>query len=412
MLREELKKIWRPGILIAIVFFGVVFYWMFLQFSISYFPNGPYNEELFRIASEMVDTYGTSLEAEAFEEFAATLSELEAEADEYILANAVAQEYGITNYTEYLAFSEEANEITRYSEDKNDPAQIKYAAYRIILNYLTSSETNNIHGRIFATEMYVSEYKYWQANGVDILSRSKLSINTEKEYENAKELFFGTDNTWQNIMPSEIVQTTGTYFSYLLVWMVLSLCILLSPVLVRDRMHKMRPIQWSSRRGRGILKAQSAAVMLSTFALTSINLLIFGSLFLTNGTAVFAECKMFSFMMTTGYSWLNWSYGTWCVVLIVICYLVSIGVSGAVLFLSNYSGNYITMLLKLIPLFVAIAIVSTKLIDYAFYYNNALYMLTNIPMIECAITAIILVVGIMMSVISIVRSKKKDLLTV
>ena len=37
----ELRKIWRPGILAAILLLGAVYYWMFPQFYIEYFCNGP-----------------------------------------------------------------------------------------------------------------------------------------------------------------------------------------------------------------------------------------------------------------------------------------------------------------------------------------------------------------------------------
>lgn len=411
MLREELKKIWQPGILIAIILIGGVFYWMFLAFSIDHFPNGPYNDGLFQIATELVETYGTSLELDEFEEFASTLPALEAEADEYLKVNPVAQEHGITSYAKYVALFEESDELSRYSEDSNDPAQAQYASAQLIQNYLTSDEAHNIYGRIRATEEYIREYKVWEQSGIDLLTSPQLSANTEQEYVNAKKLFFAEDNAWQNILPPEILEATGTYFSYLLVWMVLSLCILLSPVLVRDRMRKMRPLQWSSQRGRGVLKYQFAAIMVSAIMLTTANALLFGGLFLTNGTLTFAACKMFSFMMT-GYSWVNWSYGAWCCVLIAICYIVSLGVTGIVFIISNHSANYITMLMKLIPVFVAAAVISTKLIYFAFYYNNALYALSNIPMAELAPAVIIFSVGLILPLISIVVAKRRNLLAV
>ena len=41
MIREELKKIWRPKMVLILIFLGFVFYTMFLEFYIRYFPNGP-----------------------------------------------------------------------------------------------------------------------------------------------------------------------------------------------------------------------------------------------------------------------------------------------------------------------------------------------------------------------------------
>jgi len=248
MLREELKKIWSPWILLVIAALGAVFYWMFLAFSINHFPNGPYMQAQFDVAAEMVEIYGTTLEQDEYEEFTASLSSLVSEADVYIQANSLAQEYGITSYREYLQFDEEADDISDYSGDESDPAQKRYADAQLISSYLISDETNNIGGRIVAVELYIQQYEVWRENGIDILAGGRLSYSGDQEYANALNLFFGEEEAWRNILPYEITQTTSTYMGYLLVWMVLSACILIAPVLVKDRMRNIRPLQWSSSR--------------------------------------------------------------------------------------------------------------------------------------------------------------------
>ena len=47
LLKWELRKIWRPGILAAILLLGAVYYWMFPQFYIEHFCNGPQSEAQF-----------------------------------------------------------------------------------------------------------------------------------------------------------------------------------------------------------------------------------------------------------------------------------------------------------------------------------------------------------------------------
>ena len=64
LLRWELRKIWRPGILAAILLLGAVYYWMFPQFYIEYFCNGPSGEAQFDLASDWVARYGPTLEPE------------------------------------------------------------------------------------------------------------------------------------------------------------------------------------------------------------------------------------------------------------------------------------------------------------------------------------------------------------
>lgn len=52
LLKWELRKIWRPGILAAILLLGAVYYWMFPQFYIEHFCNGPQSEAQFDLASD------------------------------------------------------------------------------------------------------------------------------------------------------------------------------------------------------------------------------------------------------------------------------------------------------------------------------------------------------------------------
>lgn len=52
LLAWELRKIWRPGILAAILLLGIVYYWMFPEFYIEYFCNGPAAQAQFQLASQ------------------------------------------------------------------------------------------------------------------------------------------------------------------------------------------------------------------------------------------------------------------------------------------------------------------------------------------------------------------------
>ena len=64
LLKWELRKIWRPGILAAILVLGAVYYWMFPQFYIEHFTNGPQSQAQFALASGWVERYGPALEPE------------------------------------------------------------------------------------------------------------------------------------------------------------------------------------------------------------------------------------------------------------------------------------------------------------------------------------------------------------
>ncbi|ADY55667.1 hypothetical protein Sgly_1362 [Syntrophobotulus glycolicus DSM 8271] len=408
MIKEELKKIWSPGILIILLFLGFVFNYMFMDFYITYFPNGSYAEGAFQTAKEWIRDYGTSLEPEEEAEIVKVrLPELKAEADRFVAQNELCRRYGLTAYADFEAFYQE--NVLEVQGNLTKEQQTRYADAHIILNYLQGEEANNIEGRLRAVQDQTERYEQWQSNGFASFSRA-YDATTEREYSYAQTAFFDADAAWRNILPREVPIATSTYLALLLVWMVLSDCLLLSPLLVRDRMRGMRALQWSSRRGRGILKTQFAAVMLSAFLLTTLNFLIFGGLFARNGTSVFAACRMFSFMDTM-LPWVNWTYGTWCMVLVILCYLASLGIAALAFFFSRYSANYVAMLLKIIPLFVAAAILCYHLVLYAFHAGNPIFGITEITGTEALLTGLIFLLGLVLCLAACARQKRQDLLT-
>ena len=74
LFRWELKKIWNPGILLALALLGVLYYWLFPYFYIQYFCNGPDAEAQYALAREWVQEYGPTLEPRERAELCALLA--------------------------------------------------------------------------------------------------------------------------------------------------------------------------------------------------------------------------------------------------------------------------------------------------------------------------------------------------
>lgn len=409
MIREELKKIWRPWNIFSLVVLGFVFYTMFLEFCINDFPEnygGYAGRGVLAVSSELVKTYGTSLSEQEQKEMKSTRSALIQETEGYIQSNKIGKKYGLKTYEDYVNFEQTTlNEV--YDQPEQTPADLneRYADWMQLSSYMESDETDNVVGRLYAVTLFSDFYHSSQTFGPDAENTYDDHTYTQKEYDHAKRTFWGKDNLWQNILPEEIPTTISHFIAYLLIWICLSICLIVSPLLVHDRMSRMHTLQYSSRRGRGIFNSQFLAVMLSAFLLTTLNLLLFGGLFAKHGTSVFFPCRMFSFMLTP-YCWPNWTHGTWCLVLTSMCYLVSFGVAGAAVCLAQSSANYIVMLLKLVPLFAVVAVVCPNMMEGAFYYTNALYAVSRIPYVEGMCAVGILVVGMGMSVTAWSRVKK------
>ena len=380
---------------------------MYLEFYIQYFPNGPEYKGIYQVAADWVKRFGTTLEPEEEAEAAREIPALESEASGYLSVNPVARQYGLASYEEYEQFYNRS--VQRMQGEMTTQERDRYADAMILSNYLTGEETDNIDGRIYATRLFTQMYELWEQEGVNFRNKEFMDGYTQREYTHAADSFFGEDHAWRNILPAELPEAFSTYLGYVLIWVCVSCCLLLSPMPVRDRMRSMRPLQWSSRHGRDILRTQFAASMLSGAALTAINLLVFGGLFMTHGIHTFFGCRMFSFMHT-GFSWINPTFGAWCLLLVFLIYLTGMGITAIAFFLSLHSTNYVAMLLKLIPLVILTALLCPRLLIRLFYYGNSLYQLTSIPGIEGYTALLILATGLILFMITSHRQKRQELL--
>lgn len=336
MFRWELKKIWRPGILAALLLLGSLYYYMWPSFYIRYFANGPYSAAQQDLAREWVVVYGPTLEPEEREEVG---MQLQRELDDF--AEAVASipqavEAGICSYDTFCAFKD---------AHLPDTEQLQNRVQR---------DTN--YYRISTLENFLELYDDQEAHPTRMTETALINAASDGSYSSAmvertRELEEG--GGFYGYLPFGVEESTARYTSYLAVWVVLSVILLLSPTLVRDRLNRMRPAQWTSRRGRGILRMQMAAGLCSATFLTVVNLTIYAVPFLRQGALDF---RMFPLTGLHGWGipWFDGTYGQFLLLAAVVLLALGMGTGLVTVFLSRFSGNYVAMLLKAIPLFVAL----------------------------------------------------------
>ena len=131
--------------------------------------------------------------------------------------------------------------------------------------------------------------------------------------------------SWQKygFFPTCVYDSTREYGRYLAVWCVLSIVLLLSPVLVRDRLCRTRALQWSSGCGRTILRTQMMAACIVAFVVTVVNLVVYGIPFLRQKPLIFKDCGLKS-LWGGAVPWFDWTYGTYLVVFVGLILFLSI----------------------------------------------------------------------------------------
>ncbi|MDE7477472.1 MAG: hypothetical protein K2M91_05915 [Lachnospiraceae bacterium] len=171
-------------------------------------------------------------------------------------------------------------------------------------------------------------------------------------------------------LPTCVYDSTREYGRYLAVWCVLSIVLLISPVLVRDRLYRTRSLQWSSCYGRAVLRTQMIAACIAAFVITVINLVLYGIPFLCQNPLVFKDCGLES-LWGSAVPWFDWTYGTYLAVLVGLIVALSMAAALLTVFLSQYSRNYIPMLLKALPLFVVLGpMVGSWMLYDSFYFRS------------------------------------------
>ena len=399
LLKWELRKIWRPGILAAILLLGAVYYWMFPQFYIEYFCNGPNAEAQFDLASGWVAQYGPTLAPGERAQLDGQLAEEIASFGQQISSIPEASAAGLTDYESFLSFREEYLNGVLNADGQAD-MDTEYLLNRVYGG--TSWYT------IAVLKQAMEAYDTQAERHAQIVSNRRADGQPEAIVRREAEL--ASSEMAHSLLPSSVKHSTQEYGKDLAVWCVLSIVLLLSPTLVRDRLRNTRPMQWASRRGRSVLNVQMGAALLSALVLAAVNITVYAVPFLAQGPLRFAACSLGG-IWEWGTPWFDWTYGTYLLVLAGLLLALSLGAAGLTVFLSQYSGNYIAMLLKAVPLFVAVgAVLGTWLLDMPFMFRNlgngALWLPRGI---EAVTAGVLLALGLGLCLLACRRQRRREL---
>ena len=106
IMMAELRKIWRPGMVLLLCFLGAIYYYLFMHFDIWYFKSEMFREAEMELAMGWINTYGTTLEPEERLDLERQNAEEIAAFNQQIAAIPEAQAAGITDYMSFMAYHE------------------------------------------------------------------------------------------------------------------------------------------------------------------------------------------------------------------------------------------------------------------------------------------------------------------
>lgn len=382
LLRWELKKIWRPGLLLAITLIGVVFYNVRPGFYLKYFNTGDsWGAAQVQLSYGWLETYGNAIEPEERPGLDAQLAELEGEFARQAAQIPSAAEAGVTDYESYVAWVEAYNSGT-WSDEAN------------ALDREIYSNTNWV--MLSSLVEFMEEYDFLNGGGSVVDWGGDIGEDSPAHQASVRRIQEAEAEGVYGFLPSMVKDSTNNFFHYFAIWCTFSGVLLISPTLVRDGLRRTRAMQWTSRRGRRVLYTQMGAALLSGLLLTLLNCAVYLGPFLSTGALKFQDCSMVS-VWRWDYPWFDWSYGQYLLALLGLTFALTLAACGFTVVLSQFSGSYVAMLLKAIPLIVALCwgIVPWTMAG-AGLFSSRIVRLTGLPGTEfaCGVLAVLAALGL------------------
>ena len=321
------------------------------------------------------------------------LEELEAEFAVQVAQIPGAAEAGITDYESYLTW--DAAHQTNLTEEEH---QLGFAVY-------SNTNLSMVEELIRFMENYdtLAEGEVPEVWGGEVGEYSPAHQPSIQRVEDVRaEGVFG-------FLPIAAIDSADNFFHYFAIWCVFSAVLLLSPTLVRDALRRTRAMQWTSRRGRGVLNAQMGAALLSGVLLTLLNCAVYLGPFLATGALRFWNCSLVS-VWNAEFPWFDWTYGQYLLILLGFTFLLTLAASGFTVVLSQFSASYVAMLLKAIPLiFVLCWGVVPWIMAGAGLFSGRPVRRTGLPGTEFICVTLAVLLALALCVLTLRRQRRAEL---
>lgn len=330
LLIQELKKIWSPITIALLLLSSIMFYFVFAKTYIDMIEFGVDGGAQYELALEWSGKYGNTLDDTECGEIMTELNNAKAVFDSQIQAFPAAATYGITSYDEYSLFE---STYRASLEDGSADADTDIEEFIYEITDKTNLTTVKAIKNTLEEHELLSDQSLTAFAGDDEIGtkeRERLSQLDESEIK------FG-------YIPGSLLDSTTGLITALVIWISVSILILLSPTIVRDKLNRVQNIQFCSRAGRKVYGVQVFAAIISGTVLTAANCIALGGILISKGILAFRNFYIFSINYIP---WVDWTYGRYLLVIMMISMVIGICVTMVTVFLSGMSKGYIGMIMK------------------------------------------------------------------
>ncbi len=405
---HELKKIWRPSVLLVVLFLSSMCFYLFGTYFMGYLDkdkslNGWTELE---VLSQLYEEYGPTLEPEERLDAEKYLGGYFSAMDPFIVGNATYSALGIDNGEDLWNFRNQREKFEKIGEESLSFAEIESELTSPFYFGEYLEATDYAMWRLQSLDLYV--FSQYDDHEYDIKNAVVRNLSTQEQKTFDK---YVQTKAYRSIFWRGILEGTTQYFATITAIILLGVFMFLAPYPSRDNMNGMKAMQWSSKVGRKMIGIQFGAVVFSgaIFALLEFAILI-GIFLKTNDFSMFYHQPIYTIFGHSPIPWINMSYMQYLLVLSGLAFLFVLCGIALIFFLSIRSFDYISMLLKTLPALVALGVISCYSLLFPFTFENALYLFTELPGTELVICLLLLVLGLSLCFVHFQKSQKADLL--
>ncbi|WP_060206178.1 hypothetical protein [Sporosarcina koreensis] len=334
ILWNELKKIFTWKTMLLLLFINSVLYFLLIEFYIEYFPNGS-EVYSYNIGVEMVEKYGATMDENEFIDFQKTYEDKAEEATQYLQSREDAVGNGLDTYEKFQAYdwqnsSQKASdlqgdiffesEIDLFWELQEFERLIDFYNYRkSIPDVLTDNQRARLN---------------------ELIAKEKFGVYTEIAMSNFK----------------HFIANVGVAILF-------SVVLVISPMILKDRSRGILPLQYTSKKGRNLLKTKLLAGYIATFLVITGLLAVYFSLYSLNNTSMFFKVHVNTFIANE--SWYDPTFFQFIMLCVAAIYLIGFIFVTLSMSFSNVVPNLVSLIGIQIPFIVGFLIFGlSRLLPY------------------------------------------------
>lgn len=405
----ELKKIWNRRILGVILLLGILTYFAFLSQTLTSLKSLVVNNPFGVYLEEMFDRYGPTLEPEELADFDIPGKQqvLVTEMNEIIRGNQTFEKNGITSFSEYQSYTEQAGMATMsVSERETQLAQEWEMTQELGYSFDTTPEEwdKSLLRRFESLEELNKNF-----SETDIYSNSLITIDARPMINSVAKEIQSKGNS--SLIPYSLPQHLSIYATSVGIFSAIAIIALLSPFLITDRMRQINYIQYASRSGRRVFGYQCLASVLSGIVLGLIIVSLFFAIFFMNGYIKYWDTPIQAYRVGTIFL-PNITLGQYTYLIGGMILLFSLSAAGLIFLLSRFSLNILTLLIKTVPAalgLIALLFFSTNM---AFSNHNMLankLFMGRVLGLEFYLSLVAAIISLLLALVIVWRERRTDL---